>query len=59
MALPDGGKKEEVTLKAPITEAVELGKTVGEQLLSKDGAKILKVMEDSKPIFVRPHPGAD
>jgi len=58
VALPDGGKKEEVTLKAPITEAVELGKTVGEKLLSKAGVKILKVIESNKPIFVRPHPGA-
>ena len=59
VALPDGGKKEEVTLKAPITEAVELGKTVGEKLLSQAGAKILKVIENNKPIFVPPHPGAN
>ena len=59
VALPDGGKKEEVTLKAPITEAIELGKTVGEKLLSQAGNKILKVIENSKPLFVRPHPGTN
>ena len=59
VVLPDGRKKAEVSLTAPITEAIELGKTVGEKLLVKAGRDILSVIKDTKPIFVQPHPEAE
>ena len=59
VALPDGGKKADVKMTAPITNAEHLGKTVGENLLVKAGPDILNFLDDGKPIFVRPHPEAE
>ena len=59
VALPDGTKTAEVTMTAPITNAEDLGKSAGENLLIKAGPDILNFLEEGKPIFVRPHPEAD
>ena len=52
-------EKVEVTMSAPITEAENLGKSVGEDLLNRAGVDILRSIEQNRPIFIRPHPDAN
>ena len=59
IARPDGIEKAEVTMTAPITEAENLGKSVGEELLNKAGLDILRSIKQNRPIFIRPHPEAE
>ena len=59
IARPDGKEKVEVTMTAPITEAENLGKSVGEDLLIRAGVDILRSIEQIRPIFIRPHPEAE
>ena len=46
-------------MTAPITEAENLGKSVGEDLLNRAGVDILGSIEQNRPIFIRPHPEAE
>jgi len=53
---PDGTEKVDGTDTAPITDAENLGKTVGERLLTKAGRDILRSTKNELPIFIPPHP---
>ena len=56
IARPDGAEKAFVSMRAPITDAENLGKNAAEDLLQKAGPSILGAIEAETPNFIRPHP---
>ena len=42
-----------------IDNPTDLGRSVGEEILSAGGAEILRLFNQQRPIFIPPHPEGD